>query len=398
MEFKYKAKKNLNEIVEGRIEGPGMEQVLEDLQRKGLIPVSVEPLEPAVAAPVRGGRFGLKQLVLFTQKLHSLINTRVELLNALRLIEQGSENATEKDFLQDMIKNIKEGVPFSKCLIRYPQYFPSLYVNIIRTGEATGNLKDSLSQLLNYLQRLDDLRLRVKQAMAYPIFMVLVGLGTIFVMLTFILPRIAGMFDDFQAQLPLPTRMLLGVSDFFKAYWILVIVFLAAVIFLLSRHKPGKESILSRLKYRLPIIKGLIYKQSVSNFSTSLSILLKSGVTLLAALNDAASVIGNPVYIKQLAEVRKDISEGVSFSRSLLKFKIFPSFFVQMVKVGEEGGRLDIILADIASLYEKEIESDLKVISSLIEPAIILVLGLIIGGMLIAMLLPIFNINLLVGG
>ncbi|OQB14139.1 MAG: putative type II secretion system protein F [Candidatus Omnitrophica bacterium ADurb.Bin205] len=297
-----------------------------------------------------------------------------------------------------MIKNIKEGVPFSKCLIRYPQYFPSLYVNIIRTGEATGNLKDSLSQLLNYLQRLDDLRLRVKQAMAYPIFMVLVGLGTIFVMLTFILPRIAGMFDDFQAQLPLPTRMLLGVSDFFKAYWILVIVFLAAVIFLLSRHKPGKESILSRLKYRLPIIKGLIYKQSVSNFSTSLSILLKSGVTLLAALNDAASVIGNPVYIKQLAEVRKDISEGVSFSRSLLKFKIFPSFFVQMVKVGEEGGRLDIILADIASLYEKEIESDLKVISSLIEPAIILVLGLIIGGMLIAMLLPIFNINLLVGG
>jgi type II secretory pathway component PulF len=151
------------------------------------------------------------------------------------------------------------------------------------------------------------------------------------------------------------------------------------------------------MKYYVPIAKDIVYKQSVANFSRSISLLLQSGVTLLAALKDAAFVIGNPVYIEQLDQVRKDISEGGSFSNSLAKFKIFPDFFVQMIRVGEEGGRLDQVLSDIADSYEKEIEADLKTVSSLIEPAIILVLGVVIGGMVIAMLLPIFNMNTLFG-
>ncbi|MCX5669418.1 MAG: type II secretion system F family protein, partial [Candidatus Omnitrophica bacterium] len=170
------------------------------------------------------------------------------------------------------------------------------------------------------------------------------------------------------------------------------------VVFASKIKRAGKESIFSRLKYHLPIIKDIVYKQSVANFSRSLSLLLQSGVNLLSALVDAGPVIGNPVYILQLEQVRKDISEGVPFSDALSKFKIFPDFFVQMVRVGEEGGRLDSVLADIAESYEKEIEADLKTLSSLIEPAIILILGLVIGAMVIAMLLPIFNMNSIVGG
>ncbi|MDD5097205.1 MAG: type II secretion system F family protein [Candidatus Omnitrophica bacterium] len=407
MEFKYKAKKNLNEIIEGKIEGANVEGVLEDLQNKGLVPIFVEPLNapltPAAAnqknnTKLKAGKYGLKQLVLFTQKLYNLINSRVELLSALRLLEKNCDNRTEKILLGEIIRDIKEGVPFSTCLSHYPKYFPRLYVNIVHTGESTGKLKDALVQLLDYLRRLQDLKLKVKQALAYPIFMSLVGVGTIFVMLTFVLPRLAGMFDDFQAQLPMPTLILLKISNFLQSYWWALIILIFLIVFVLKLKGANKESIFSRLKYHVPIIKEVVYKQSVANFSRSLSLLLQSGVNLLSALVDAGPVIGNPVYIAQLEKVRKDISEGIPFSEALKKFKIFPEFFVQMVRVGEEGGRLEVVLADIAESYEKEIEADLKTLSSLIEPAIILILGLVIGAMVIAMLLPIFNMNSIVGG
>ncbi|MCK9572179.1 MAG: type II secretion system F family protein [Candidatus Omnitrophica bacterium] len=400
MKFVYKAKKNLNEIVEGRIEGQNIEQVLEELQAKGLVTLSLEPLEPipsnapsAASLKLKSGRWGSKQLVLFTQKLYSLINSRVELLNALRLLEKNSTTQVEKSLLGDLIKRIKDGESFSGCLSYYPQYFPRLYVNIIHTGESTGKLKEALIQLLDYLRRLEDLKLKVKQALAYPIFMSVVGAGAVFVMLTFVLPKLAAMFEDFQSELPLPTRILLDISSFLKNNWIYIILVVIALVFYLRFKKPGQESAFSRLKYRIPIAKDIIYKQSVANFSRSLSLLLQSGVNLLTALKDASALIGNPIYAQQLELVRKDISEGVSFSEALGKFNIFPDLFVQMIRVGEEGGRLDVVLADIAASYEDEIEADLKTVSSLIEPAIILVLGVIIGAMVIAMLLPIFNMS-----
>ncbi len=408
MQFSYKAKKNLNEIVNGKIEGDSVEHVLEKLQANGLVPISVEPTGGVQVAPKSSskpetvsqsiGKWGTKRLVLFTQKLYNLVNSRVELLSALRLLEKNCDNHTEKVLLTDIIKNIKDGVSFSGCLSRYPQYFPQLYVNIIHTGEATGKLKEALVQLLDYLRRLEDLKMKVKQALAYPIFMTLVGIGTIFVMLTFVLPRLAGMFDDFQAQLPLPTLILLNISNFLKNYWYYLIAFFAVLFFVLKIKISAKDSMVNRLKYHIPIAKNIIYKQSVANFSASLSLLLQSGVNLLSALTDAGPIIGNPVYISQLEQVRKDISQGIPFSDALAKFKIFPDFFVQMIRVGEEGGRLESVLADIAASYEKEIEADLKILSSLIEPAIILILGLIIGAMVIAMLLPIFNMNAIIGG
>jgi type IV pilus assembly protein PilC len=405
MKFLYKAKKNLNEIIEGSIEGDSVEQVLEELQLKGLVPISVTSTISAASQTKSSGnslkfgtgKWGLPQLVLFTQKLYNLINSGVELLSALRLLEGNSANHTEKILLNDIIRDIKDGVPFSKCLGRHPQYFPQIYVNIVHTAEATGKLKDVLIQLLDYLRRFEDLKIKVRQALAYPLFMTSVGVGTIFVMLTFVLPRLASMFDDFQAQLPLPTLIVLNISNFLKTHWLFVIGFMVILVLLFKIKRPGKESFFSRLKYHIPIAKDIIYKQSVANFSRSMSLLLQSGVNLLTALLNASPLIGSPLYVSQLELVRRDISEGIPFSDSLAKFKIFPDFFVQMIRVGEEGGRLDIVFADIAESYEKEIEADLKTISSLIEPAIILVLGLAIGAMVIAMLLPIFEMNSLVG-
>lgn len=402
MEFKYKAKKSINEIIEGKLEAPTLEQAIEQLGRQGVIPVAIEPqardnISKKKETDLKSGGWGLKKVKLFTQKLYNLTKSHVELLSALRLLEGGTSDLTEKFLLEDIIKNIKEGETFSQCLSRYPQYFSLLYVNIIRIGESSGKLEESLAQLLSYLERLEELRMKINQAIAYPIFMILAGLGTIFTMLTFVFPRLVSMFEDFQAVLPLPTRILLATSAVFKKYWILmcVFLFLAAVAF--QKIPKIRNNFLSYIKYRIPLVRRLIYKQAVANFAKGLSILLRSGTNLLAALGIVSPVIGNPKYIAQLEEVRQDIKEGISFSQALSKFKIFPEFFIQMIKVGEEGGRLDSVLADIAYAYEQEIESDIKIISSLIEPAIILILGLVIAGMVVAVLLPIFNINTLVG-
>lgn len=405
MKFKYKAKKSLDETIEGAIEAENLEQAIESLERKGIIPIIIEPQgkETVSVQGSRGvtnlqlGRWGSKKLTVFTQKLYNLTKSNVELLAALKLLSQNNFDHTEKLLLEDVSQSIKSGMTLSQSFSRHPRYFPLLYVNIVRAGESSGQLKDSFSQLLNYLQQIEELRLKIRQALAYPIFMIIVGAATIFVMLSFILPRLVSMFEDFQAALPLPTRILLAVSNVFKQYWLAAIAIFVVGFFILQKKYSLKAALLFYLKSHLPFVRSLVYKQSVVNFSTSLSLLLKSGVNLLSALGIVAPVIDNPVYIAQLGQVRQDIKEGASFSQALAKFKIFPGFFTQMIKVGEESGRLESVLADIADSYQQEIESDLKIISALIEPAIILVLGLIIGGMVLAVLLPIFNINALVG-
>lgn len=409
MKFKYKAKKNLDETIEGEIESESLEQAVEFLERKGIIPIVVEQQgrntagiaqRPAASQEPQNfklGKWGSKKLTLFTQKLYNLTKSNVELLAALKLLLENNKDPTERLLLEDITQNIKSGMTLSQSFSRYPGYFPLLYINIVRAGESSGQLKDSFSQLLNYLQRIEELRLKIRQALAYPVFMVIVGIGTIFVMLSFILPRLVGMFEDFQAVLPLPTRILLGVSSIFKQYWFIAIAILVVVGFILQKQYSLRNKFISHIRSHIPLVKSLVYKQAVANFSTSLSLLLKSGVDLLSALGIVAPVIDNPVYIVQLEQVRQDIKEGASFSQSLAKVKVFPEFFIQMIRVGEESGRLESVLADISDSYQQEIESDLKVISALIEPAIILILGLIIGGMVLAVLLPIFNISTLVG-
>jgi type II secretory pathway component PulF len=401
VEFKYKAKKSLDKIAEGTIEADSIEHVVEKLEQQGMSLISVEPLKPSPkksqpqSTNLKSNRWSSKQLTLFTQKLHNLIKSQVELITALRLIEQASDNLAEKTILENTIKNIKEGITFSQSLSRYPRCFPVVYINIIRAGESSGRLKDSLAQLLNYLRRIEGLRSKVKQAIAYPTFMIIVGAAMIFIMLTFILPRLASVFEDFQASLPLPTVILLGISHHLRAHWILYSIFIVFVIIGLKKFL--KTELFIKVKYRIPLVRNLIYKQTVADFSTSVSLLLKSGLTLLSAIEVAAPIISNPVYIKQLEQVRQDIKDGISFSKSLVKYKVFPDFFIQMIKVGEESGRLDEVLEDISESYQQQIEEDLKIVTSLLEPAIILVLGLIIGGMVIAMLLPIFTINTIVG-
>jgi type II secretory pathway component PulF len=398
--YSYKAKKSLNDSIEGVIEANSVEQAVELLVSQGYVPVSVDPAQPAnaqraavarQAAGVSGG-WGAKQRIVFTQKLQTLVKAGVELIVALRLLQQHAANPSEKALLDDMIANIKDGLSFSDALARYPRHFPLLYTSIIKTGENSGKLKESLAVLTGYLEIQYDLQLKVKQALAYPAFLLVIGLVMAVVMLTFIMPQLLGMFNNFHAALPLPTRIMMAISNGFTRHWPWISA--GAVLLAAAGSRPAvRAPFVNFLRYRLPLVRGIVAKEGVVNFSICLAILLRSGVPLLSALRISAPVIGNSKHTEAVAKASEQISAGIPFSQALAQFSIFPAFFIQMIQVGEKSGRLDTVLDEIAGVYRKEIESDLKIAVSLIEPVVILVIGLVIGGMVAAVLLPIFNIT-----
>ncbi|MDP3143652.1 MAG: type II secretion system F family protein [Candidatus Omnitrophota bacterium] len=405
--YLYKAKKNIKETFEGVIEEASQDAVVARLVSQGLTPISVALQEQSVTASteasvkpkkIRRRKISLTDITVFTRQLHTLVKSRVELLSSLRILEEQQDNLLLKNVIKDLFNNVKDGLSFSQALGKHPDIFSRLYVNMVTSGEASGRLEEALGQLCIYLGRIEDLRMKLRQALAYPILMICVGLLSIFVLITFVIPRMANMFNDLDMVLPLPTRILLQMGSFLKVWWPAVIVFFGIIIFMGLRGGntgKGKAAFLGQFKYRIPVVKKLLYKQAIINFTTTLSLLLRSGVSLLEALRISIPLLDDRRLVQELDAAREQIKAGASFSQSLQSARFFSPFLVQMIRVGEEGGRLEGVISEVANSYVQELESDLKIVSSLIEPMIILILGIAIGTIVISMLLPIFQINIL---
>lgn len=403
--YTYVAKKNLNETVEGILVADSQEHAVDKLIEMGLSPVKVDPLvSEAAGSPVRGSRplsrrhLGAHDLYVFTNQLKSLMKARVDLLKSLSILYGQADKLKLKNLILDVHNIIKNGATFSSAISKYGDFFPVLYVNLIKTGEASGRLDEVLEELDRYLSREEEFRMHVRTAMAYPILMILVGVVVVFVLFSYVIPKLSSIFSDFDYQLPIPTKILLGVSHFFEAWWWVVLLsagFLSLAFWQMSKGAWGRRR-LDWLKLRIPVFSGLILKQSVSRFCRTLSLLIRSGLPAFQALQVAIPTLENSIFIRELEIVKKDVLEGSSMASSMKKVSFFPPFLVQMVAVGEEGGKIEGVLNEVANIYTQEVDAKLKVITSLLEPLIILVLGLILGGIVLAMLLPIFQINLLV--
>ena len=402
--YVYKAKKGLDQTLKGVIEQPSRDAAVQKLISLGLTPINVILQEEAIAATTplksrrqRKSKISLKEVSVFTRQLHTLIKSRVELLSSLRILQEQQDHLLFKDIILDLANQVQDGSSFSQALSSHPEIFSNLYTNTIIPGEASGDLAEALDQLCIYLERIEDLRLKLRQALAYPFLMIGMGLISILVLITFVIPRLSTMFNDLDMVLPWPTRVLLQLGSFFKGWWLLVTIFLVLVIYFFWRHGANKKAniFLRQFKYHLPVVRNLVYKQAMINFTNTLSLLLKSGVSLFEALRISTPLLEDRRLVKELELVQERVKVGSSLSQSLGLTKSFPSFMVQMIRVGEEGGRLEEIIAQIASSFSQELDSDLKIVSSLIEPVIILIIGVAVGTIVISMLLPIFQINIL---
>ena len=398
--YRYRAKKGPNDVIEATLEASSEKDAIEKIHQMGYIPVHMEECNrrhlssPAPAA--RGSTAGIKsrEITIFSRELASLLKSGVPILSAINIILEQS-NPYFKTILMSIHNMVKDGASFSSGLAKYPRLFSPLYIAMVRTGEDSGALSQALLRIADYRTKQEEALSRLRMALAYPILMAVVGVSTIVFMLTFVIPRLTGIFINMGQQLPLPTRILISVSRALSHWWLWVA--LAVIILLIRRQLKAESSkvALSRLRLHLPLFGNLMLKVELSRFSRTLGLLLKSGITILKAIDIAIPVIENEIIKQQLKVSYRELEQGGSFGRSLKNSRLFPLFMTNLIIVGEESGRLNEALSEVADAYERDSDESIKIMTNLLEPLMILVMGLIVGFIVVAMLLPIFEINVM---
>jgi len=414
MIYEYKAKKGPQETIEGVLEAPNQDAAVVKLIGKGLIPVALKELSEIKAIkkaqqrkqPIaqrervaKKAKISAKQIIEFTRKMRVLMASSVPLLTALEITRSYTKGKQLKTTIREMVRLVKDGETFSHGLEQFPELFSPLYINIIRAGEATGKLNKSLEYILSYLEYKEDLMAKVRSSLVYPSMIIITGIVTIFIIVTFVIPKLNVLFRDFSDNLPLITKVLLGTSDFLTKNWPLVIValFVSGLFLYTTRNKSWQINARSTAINSLPIIRDVIKKRNLSNFAFSLAVLSRSGLTIFKALDISAPSIYDQRAIYEIREATKKVIAGSNLEAAFAEnCSYIPDFFIKMLAVGESSGKVDSVLNELAESYRQEVEIGTKTLVSLIEPVAILAVGIIMGVMVMAIVLPIFEMSFIV--
>ncbi len=402
--YVYKAKKGPVDIVNGQMEADSRNQAIDQLSKMGLFAVSVilqqqgtDVKQAAHSQNVRAIKIGSLDIDVFTRQLASLVKTGVPLLRALSLISRQTGNNALREVAGALETQVRDGKMLSGALAEYPVVFNNLYLNMVRAGEKSGALGDALFGLAEYRQKEQDIRQKIIAALAYPLLMVAVGIATIFIMLTFFLPKFIVLFEDMDQTLPLATRILIDLSKFMTVNWYWFLLSALATFVMIGGAKPGgkKKMLVDFIKLRLPFVRTFIKNSEIARFSRTLSLLIKSGISVCDGLEFATEVLDNDSLKSRLRQARLDIiNQGSSLNASLKNIDVFPDFALNMIAVGEESGKLEWSLKDISDVYEREVDQGIKIATTLLEPVLILIIGAFVGFIVFAMLLPVFNMGI----
>lgn len=408
--FYYKAKRGLTEVVEGTIAAETQEDALNAIIAKGLYPLFIDKEGHTRPAPAKTNfsenkwrSFFFKQKkklttrdrFLFTRKLATLIRSKVELLSALKILYEQTEEPGLKEIIQQLYSAIKEGNSFSESLRRFPGLFSVFYVSMVKAGETSGRLDLTLDQISKFLERQEKLKTQIITALAYPVLLICVGFISVLVLLGFVIPKLSPVLRGLGKELPLITGFILSLSEFLGKYCLLLAVALAGVIVLLAWQR--KSVFISRigafLRKHIPIVKDLLMNEELANFSWSLSLLLRSGINLYQALQIATMNIRDARIIRQLDSVCDRLRYGEALSKSLQQQQALPQFFVKMIAIGEESGRLTDVLTETSESYAQDVETAIALISSLLEPVLILIVGIVLGVIVFSLMFPLFQVS-----
>lgn len=410
--FRYQAIGGNGATVEGVIEAADRKTALQQLGKRGLYPSSLEVSSNGSAASetvrviagqtkadTSGADFGRrvrrKKITAFTTEISTLLSAGIPIPQALNGLGEEEENPKLKAVILAVSDSVRKGVAFSTALDEHPRLFNKLYVNMVRVGEEAGVLPTVMADLGDLLQHDDEVRSEVATAAAYPLFVLVSGIVTVIILMTFVLPKLMGMLNEMMNSLPLPTLILLKVSTVFHRYWLVMFIGLAGVIagFRWFVVRPQGAEMWDRLKLRLPVLGPVFQSAALSRFARTLGTLVKSGVSLLPALKIVEGTIGNIVLARSIAQVAEETRGGDSLATPLRKKGIFPKTIVQMIGVGEETGKLDDMLLRIADVEERHMRTRINTVLSLLSPALIMVMGGMVGFIVIAILIPVFRMS-----
>ncbi len=402
--FDYKAKTATGAVVSGSMEGDNDKVVGAKLRAQKLQPVTITPAKRAGKSTFRIRKVTVKDLAIFSRQFSTMISAGVPVLQSLNIISEQVENKTLKEIVIRVRDDIGQGSNLSDALGKYPTVFSNLYVNMIRAGESAGILEGILARLAGYLEKDDALARKIKSALMYPTMVMTIAFGITIFLLVAVIPTFKTTFESFGHELPLPTRVVIGISEFMQSFFKFpqiifeAVIVAGAVIFLRSFLKTKKGQLAKdRLMLKLPLFGMLIRKVAVAKFARTLGTLIKSGVAILEALDITARTSGNLVIEEAILKARSSIKEGENITQPLRESGIFPPMVVQMVSVGEETGSLDDMLMRSADFYDDEVNVAVAGLMSMIEPLIMAFLGVVIGGIVIAMFMPMMSMGEIAG-
>ncbi|HKK07986.1 MAG TPA: type II secretion system F family protein [Gemmatimonadota bacterium] len=391
--WNYSARTVNGEIHRDSVELPSRDDVVAYLRKQKLIPIAIRE-KPRELSFSFGSGVKTRDIVLFTRQFATMVNAGLPLVQALDILQQQADNKVLKKTVQDVLYDVESGHTLADALREHEDIFSPLYVNMVEAGEAGGILDTILLRLATFLEKSDALARKVKGAMIYPAVVMVVAIAAIAILLLFVIPTFQQMFESFNAQLPLPTRIVIALSNGLQHYGLIILGALVLGGFAFQRwvKTPGGRLTFDRFLLRIPILGTLARKAAVARFTRTLGTLLAAGVSILEGLEITARTSGNRVIHDAVMSSRESIAGGRSISEPLQETSVFPPMVTQMIHVGEETGDLDGMLSKVADFYDDEVDVAVESLLKALEPAMIVVLGTIVGGMIVAMYLPIFSL------
>jgi type IV pilus assembly protein PilC len=390
--FNYTARTLTGELQSGELDLPNKDEVVAHLRKNRMIVVKIQQAPKDIKISFGSG-ISTRDVVIFTRQFATMINSGLPLVQALDILAEQTENKALKDVTHAVVYDVESGHTLADALRKHPKAFSELYVNMVAAGEAGGILDTILLRLATFMEKNDALVRKVKGAAIYPAVIMSVAAIAVVVLLIFVIPVFRSMFADVHMELPLPTRIVIGASDFLKSFWWLLFLGIGALVFGTRRYyaTPGGKLNLDKVMLALPVLGDVIRKSAVSRFTRTLGTLIASGVSILDGLEITAKTAGNRVIHDAIMESRSSIAGGETIAAPLQKSKVFPPMVISMIAVGEQTGGLDEMLTKIADFYDEEVDAAVENLLALMEPVMIVLLGVVVGGMIVAMYLPIFN-------
>lgn len=386
--FKYKAVTADGQQVRSTIEGVSLASAENELLRNHLDVKSIKAKKSLSQIEVSPQRVPRQEVMHFSRQIAAFVRTGIPIVDAVRVVEEGTDNKRFKEILADVREQLEGGVPFSETLVPHASVFPTYYLGILRSAELTGQLDTVLDQLAVYIERDMEARSKVKSALTYPLVIMVMSVMTVFILAVWVLPKFVDFFEQLGTDLPLPTRLLLGFASFMGTWWwaiLLIWALMVAGFFVLRSSESGRR-LLHGFYLRLPVIGPIVQYSVIERFSRIIGAMLRSGVPLPEAYVAAIESSNNQVYIDKLRVARDDMLEGEGVANPLERTGLFPSAAIQMYRVGEETGTLDQQMESAASYYSREMEYKLKRLTDLFEPAVIIFMGLVVGFVAVALI------------
>ena len=382
--------------IKGELSAVNLMELKAQLRKQGITPLKTKKKPKALFGMSGDKAIKPMDIAVVTRQIATMLTAGVPLVQTIEMIGKGNSNGNMRKLLTDIGNKVQSGLPLSECLREHPKYFDDLYCDLVQSGEQSGALETIFDRIALYKEKAELLKAKIKKAMTYPIAVLVIAAVVTAILLIFVVPVFVDVFANFDAELPAFTLMVVGLSDIMVAYWWVVL----AAIFIIG--KAYKQAHLKSQTFRdkvdtiiikLPIIGMILDKAAVARFARTLSTTFAAGVPLVDALSSAAGASGNAVYRDGINEIRSEVTSGMQMNLAMRNVSIFPDMVIQMVSIGEESGALDDMLAKVATIYEQEVDDAVDNLTALLEPMIMAVLGVVIGGLIIAMYLPIFQIG-----